>query len=206
MTKYSIRRTSDFAYLLDSYWACDDKLTFEFSGDVQKMLDSEIRYLSTPSAWYSKGQKFGVAAQVLHRELQSADDDVDEIVAFLYGVAIENLFEGILAARGVPYAELVNEGHNIKKLFNRCEKEYGVDGLSEFISPEHYVFLDPLTLYIKWVGKYTLPREVKELAVILATNSARLGGGGILPAIRMPFDDLNSIYNRLSNYLAPLIE
>jgi hypothetical protein len=203
MAKYSIRRSSEFAYLLPSYWStCDHILTFELSGDVQKALGKEIRYWSSPSAWYWKGREFGQVAQILHVQMA---EGADEIVTFLLGVAIENLFKGILAAKGVPYEELVKEGHNIKKLFNRCEKEYGVDGLSEFISPEHYVLLDPLTLYIKWVGKYSLPKDVNELAAIWATIGVSLSGNGILPAFEMHFDDVNSLYDRLAKYLGGII-
>jgi hypothetical protein len=111
-----------------------------------------------------------------------------------------------LAAKGVPYEELVKEGHNIKKLFNRCERLYDVNGLCEFISPEHWLLLDPLTLYIKW-GKYTLPKDVNELARLWVTVGVRLGGSsGWLPARKLPFSDLSSLCDKLASYLELEIE
>ncbi len=222
---YSINRNSEFAHLLDSFWHNTDDVPkevpktyeFTFSDDMEEQLDHLLEYWSSPSAWYLKGRKFRKAARILHTQtigikgkhnnLEPDEDDlapyysIDEVITFLMGVAIENLFKGILTAKGAAYEDLATKDrHNIKHLYRRCKRLYGEEGICEFsIEPEHYLLLDVLTLYIRWVGRYTRPKrdELVKLMVTVGINE----GEGIVPARTLRYDDLGSFYERLASYL-----
>jgi hypothetical protein len=95
---------------------------------------------------------------------------------------------------------LVKDGHDIKKLYRRCEKLYGEEGINEFsIAPAHYVLLDALTIYLRWAGRYTRPHRT-ELVRLLVVNMIR-EGEGILPARKLGYSDLSSFYDKLASYM-----
>jgi hypothetical protein len=213
---YSIGRTHPFAHLLDFYYTTDDVNYFQISDGMEKWVGHLLETWGSPSAWYLNGRKFRKAARILHSQtigikgkhnnLEPDEDDlapyysIDEIIIFLMGVAIENLFKGILTAKGAQYKDLVDDGHDIKKLYLRCERLYSEEGINDFsIEAAQYVLLDALTIYLKWAGRYTRPHRI-ELVRLLVVNMIR-EGEGILPARTLRYDDLCSFYERLANYL-----
>lgn len=185
---YSIGRTHPFAHLLDFYWdTTDDVYYFQLSDSIEKWVDHLLETWGSPSAWYLNSRKFRKAARILHSQtigikgkhnnLEPDEDDlapyysIDEIIISLMGVAIENLFKGILTAKGAQYKDLVKDGHDIKKLYRRCEKLYSEESISEFsIEQAHYMLLDALTPYLKWAGRYTRPHRI-ELVRLLVDKS-----------------------------------
>lgn len=213
---YAIGRNYEFAYLLD-WRKTDDVQYFTLDDDVEDVIDALLEYWSSPSGWYLKGRKFRKAARILHSQtiglkgkhdnLEPDEDDlapyysIDEIITFLMGVAIENLFKGIATAKGATYKELAREdGHNIKKLYRRCIRLYRKEGVCEFvIQPAHYLLLDAITLYIRWAGRYTQPNR-DEIVKLMVTNMIS-EGEGILPAMTLSYDNLSSFYDQLAKYL-----
>jgi hypothetical protein len=182
----------------------------KLSDELQKILENLRKSYTSPNAWYQKGLQVGKAAEILRHHIECEDqlsnekdittDEISiyEIYVHLIGASIENLLKGILTAKGgnSKIKNLIGKGkgHDVKKLFSLCEKQYALEGIWDlFIDPAYYVLLDMLTPHII-SGEYPWPITDTEIVLYMRKY------GGVSPP-KLKLNELNSLYETLTWYL-----
>jgi hypothetical protein len=177
---------------------------------------------SSAAVWLLRAYRLRRAADIMWRQ---ATRDVNRLVAqgpdlkvpwgpeatgqaamLLSGLTIEVLIKALLVRRdgprvqaGVlkPWGKKPKHDHDIVKLF-------GLAG--EHLTAEERTFAERLTKFIRWAGRYPLPKNVEEMRPKRITTGPHRGAfdGATLPGAYSPADRLRfrRLFGRLEKTLA----
>jgi hypothetical protein len=145
--------------------------------DTKLKRDTFDATTESPASWLLQAMQLKVAAERMDWLFKPVTEDEQTCslmttYRFLMGLSFENLIKGILHSQG----HKVVENGKFTKLFSKHDLRYLVSKLDHSkinITTEESNILHELTPYVKWAGRYPLPKYHNDIIVQMHGSTER---------------------------------